>query len=54
MRFFIHLILIPLVIYVAARIAIKYDEYEKWNRYSIRIKTTKLVLDTVDAEWEYV
>jgi hypothetical protein len=35
-------------------IAIKYDEYENRNMYRIRHKPSRLVLDPVDGEWEFL
>lgn len=54
MELLIRVVLIAFTIAVAVYIAIKYDEYEKWNRYRIRYKVRPLTKDPVDGEWEFV
>lgn len=54
MELITHLAGMVLAVIVAIYIAIKYDEYEKWNQYKIRYKVTPLVRDPVDGEWEFV
>jgi hypothetical protein len=43
-----------LTVAMSVFIAIKYDEYENRNMYRIRHMTSKLVLDPVDGEWEFL
>ena len=54
MELITHLAGMMLSVIVAIYIAIKYDEYEKWNQYKIRYKVTPLVRDPVDGVWEFV
>ena len=54
MELLIRVVLVAFTIAVAVYIAIKYDEYEKWNRYRIRYKVRPLTKDPVDGEWEFV
>lgn len=50
----IHMTLVLATVAMSVFIAIKYDEYENRNMYRIRHKTSKLVLDPVDSEWEFL
>ena len=50
----IHMVLMLLTVAMSVFIAIKYDEYENCNMYRIRHTTSKLVLDPVDGEWEFL
>ena len=50
----IHMALTLATVVMAVFIAIKYDEYENRNMYRIRHTTSKLVLDPVDGEWEFL
>ena len=54
MNLLIHMAMILLTIAMSVFIAIKYDEYENRNMYRIMHKTSKLVLDPVDGEWEFL
>lgn len=54
MELITHLAGMILAVIVAIYIAIKYDEYEKWNQYKIRYKVTPIVPDPVDGEWEFL
>lgn len=49
-----HMALMLVTVAMSVFITIKYDEYENRNMYRIRHKTSKLVLDPVDGEWEFL